>query len=288
MNGAPAVGPMQTGDTIQLIDRNTQTSTDIKPISSYATYKSLGTYQGVSAHSSAQFRALKKKTIPLIRALVNSPVTQHQAYLHHSLCFHSSIVYPLSVCHLSQNQLHKLQSSYLSISRNKLGLPRSHPDALLFGPRRYGGLGILNLQIEAALSGVETIVRNLRTTGTADNIITLFLHKWQQASGMSHPLLQYPSIHAPHLEGHYYTHIRSFLATHQLSLEIHGIDILTPPRENDECIMDVACDSDVFTDKEIRKIFYCKNYLEVKWLSDMCTADGEQLLAGPFEGICSF
>ena len=288
MNGAPAVGPLLTGGTIQLMDRNTNTSIDIKPISSYATYKSLGTYQGVSAHSSAQFRALKKKTIPLIRALVNSPVTQHQAYLHHSLCFHSSIVYPLSVCHLSQHQLHNLQSSYLSVSRNKLGLPRSHPDALLFGPRRYGGLGILNLQIEAALSGVETIVRNLRTTGTADNIITLFLHKWQQASGMSHPLLQYPSIHAPHLEGHFYTHIRSFLATHQLSIEIHGIDILTPPRENDECIMDVACDSDVFTDKEIRKIFYCKNYLEVKWLSDMCTADGEQLLAGPYEGIRSF
>ena len=77
MNGAPAVGPMQAGGTIQLTDRTTHTPIPIQPISSYATYKSLGTYQGVSANSYAQFRALKKKTIPLICALVNSPVTQH-------------------------------------------------------------------------------------------------------------------------------------------------------------------------------------------------------------------
>ena len=35
-------------------------------------------------------------------------------------------------------------------------------------------------------------------------------------------------------------------------------------------------------------IYYCKSYLEVTWLSDMCTADGEQILAGPYEGIRSY
>ena len=231
MNGAPAVGPMQPIENIRLTDRTTNESIAITPISSYATYKSLSTYQGISKHNTAQFLALKKKTIPLIRALVNSPVTQHQAYLHHSLCFHSSLVYPLSVCHLSIPQLHQLQAPYLSVSRHKLHLPKSHPEALLFGPRRYGGLGSLNLKIEAGLSGVETIIRNLRTNGNARTIITLFLHTWQHASGMSYPLLQYPSIHAPHLEGYYYSYIRSFLAQHQLNMEIHGINIIPPPHE---------------------------------------------------------
>ena len=168
---------MQPIENIQLTDRTTNESIAITPISSSATYKSLGTYQGIiSKHSAAQFQALKRKTIPLIRALVNSPVTQHQASLHHCLCFHSSIVYPLSVCHLSIPQLHQLQSPYLSVSRHKLHLPKSHPEALLFGPRRYGGLGILNLKIKAGLSGVETIICNLPTSGTARTIITIFLH----------------------------------------------------------------------------------------------------------------
>ena len=35
-------------------------------------------------------------------------------------------------------------------------------------------------------------------------------------------------------------------------------------------------------------ILYCKCYLEVMWLSDLCTADGEQLLVGHYEGIRSF
>ena len=106
---------------------------------------------------------------------------------------------------------------------------------------------------------------------------------------MSLPLLQYPSIPAPHLEGHYYVYLRQFLAQHRLRLEVHGLSPTLPPRENDECIMDVACDSAYFTDPEIRQIFYCnKTYLEVTWLSDMCTADGEQILAGPYEGIRSY
>ena len=157
----------------------------------------------------------------------------------------------LSVCHLSQSQLHQLQAPYLSILRHKLRQPRSHPKALLFGPRAYGGLGTLDIRIEAGLGGLDNIVQNLRSPGKARSIINIFLHKWQHASGMSLPLLQYPSIPAPHLEGHYYVYLRQFLAQHSLSLEVHGLSPILPPRENDKCIMDVACNSPFFTDPEI-------------------------------------
>ena len=287
-NGAPVIDTLNDSCKVTLTDRNTDRRIIINPISPYTTYKSLGTHQGISERSHAQFHTLHKKTLPLLRALVGAPVTPHQAFLHHSLCFVPSIGYPLSVCHLSQSQLHQLQAPYLSILRNKLRLPRSHPKALMFGPRSHGGLGTLDLRIEAGLGGIDNIVRNLRSPGKARSIINIFLHKWQHASGMSLPLLEYPSIHAPHLEGHYYVYIRQFLAIHQLSLEVYGLTPALPPRENDECIMDVACDSAYFTDQEIRQIYYCKSYLEVFWLSDMCTADGEQLLAGPYEGIRSY
>ena len=123
MNGAPAVDTRDDSCTVTLTDRNTRRRITIDPISPYTTYKSLGTHQGISERSSAQFRTLRKKTIPLLRALVGAPVTSHQAFLHHSLCFVPSIGYPLSVCHLSQSQLHQLQAPYLSILRHKLRIP---------------------------------------------------------------------------------------------------------------------------------------------------------------------
>ena len=84
-----------------------------------------------------------------------------QAFLHHSLCFVPSIGYLLSACHLSRSQLHQLQTPYLSVLRNKLHLPCSYPKAPTFGPRAYGGLGALDLRIEAGLDRIDYIVQNL-------------------------------------------------------------------------------------------------------------------------------
>jgi hypothetical protein len=102
---------------------------------------------------------------------------------------------------------------------------------------------------------------------------------------MSLPLLQYPEIRAPHLEGHYYMHIRRFLAKNNASLEIDCIATPIYKRQGDEYIMEVVCSPQTatemdriylkhYTDAEIRQLYYCKSYLKVKRISDLCTADG--------------
>ena len=61
----------------------------------------------------------------------------------------------------------------------------------------------------------------------------IFLTQWQNASGMSKPLLQYPNVQAAHLEGFLYKFFCTFLAKHELSLQIKGINDADPPKEND-------------------------------------------------------
>ena len=69
-----------------------------------------------------------------------------------------------------------------------------------------------------------------------------------------------------------------------MSLQIKGINTAQPPRENDACIMDLVCNDHSFSKAEIETVFYCKSYLEVKWVSDMCTVDGEQVHVGAVYG----
>jgi hypothetical protein len=115
---------------------------------------------------------------------------------------------------------------------------------------------------------------------------------------MSKSLLQYPKIRAPHLKGHYYVHIRRFLAQHNTSLEIDCIPKPTYERQGDEYIMDVVCspttamelDRNIprqYTDAEIRQLYYCKSYLKVKRISDLCTADGVFILPSIIKGELS-
>jgi hypothetical protein len=59
--------------------------------------------------------------------------------------------------------------------------------------------------------------------------------------------------------------------------------------------MDVICSPDratsldnktlrTFSDAEIRKLYYCKCYLQVKRISDLCTADGTFILPSVVKG----
>jgi hypothetical protein len=166
-----------------------------------------------------------------------------------------------------------------------MGLSKTHAHVLVFGPRAYGGIGCNDLRIEQGLDAVHNLIRQLRTPGYGKQLATIFLRTFQNASGLSKPLLQYPEMRAPHLEGHYYAHIGRFLAKHRASLEIDCIPKATYERQGDEYITDVVCspatatEMDInhlqyYTDAEKRQIYYCKSYLQVKRISDLCMADG--------------
>jgi hypothetical protein len=119
--------------------------------------------------------------------------------------------------------LHDLQKKYIPTLMNKIGIARTHAHALVFGPRSYGDIGCNNLRLEQGLDAIQNLIRQLRTPGYGKQLATIFLRTQQNASGMSKPLLQYPQIRAQQLEGHYYAHIRRFLAEHNTSLEIECI-----------------------------------------------------------------
>jgi hypothetical protein len=108
-----------------------------------------------------------------------------------------------------------------------------HAHTLVFGSRSYGGIGCNDLRIEQGLDAVQNLIGQLQAPGYGNQLAT--------ASGLSMPLLQYPEIRAPHLEGHYYVYIRRFLAQNKSSLEIECIPTPTYKRQGDEYTMDVIC-----------------------------------------------
>ena len=110
----------------------------------------------------------------------------------------------------------------------------------------------------------------MRTPGYGKDIATVFLRWNQHASGLSLPLLQYPSVRAPHLDGYYYSTLRRFLARSNGSLEVECVPTPTTERWGDEYIMDVVCSPLAttslqidrlahYTDMDIRKLYWCKS-----------------------------
>ena len=71
-----------------------------------------------------------------------------------------------------------------------------------------------------------------------------------------------------------------------MKLECACIDRPKLEREHDIFLMDAACarSKEELSDANIRIINYCRNYLEVKRLSDICTADGQFILPSFWDG----
>ncbi|OEU13908.1 hypothetical protein FRACYDRAFT_242262 [Fragilariopsis cylindrus CCMP1102] len=295
LNGAPVIAPADPTNIIIIKDRQNNKDVIIKPISPYTTYRFLGTEQGTSKNQKSQQGKLVKTSSTHNRKLACSAMSPRCAWVHYTAVFLSSVGYPLSMCHLSQHQLHDLQKKYIPTLLNKISIARTHAHALVFGPRAYGGVGCNDLRIEQGLDAVQNLIRQLRTPGYGKQLATIFLRTFQHASGLSKPLLEYPGIRAPHLEGHYYVHIRRFLAKHRASLEIECIPKSIDERIGDTYIMDVVCAPEAastldrtqlkhYTDAEINQLHYCKSYLQVKRISDLCTADGAFILPSIAKG----
>ena len=51
--------------------------------------------------------------------------------------------------------------------------------------------------------------------------------------------------------------------------------------------MDLATSDNAFEDKEIKFIYYCKSFLQVRWVSDLGNADGTSVLSNIKDGLRS-
>ena len=74
-----------------------------------------------------------------------------------------------------------------------------------------------------------------------------------------------------------------------MQLECECVDRPKLERENDIFLMDAVCarSKEELSDAKVRPINYYRNYLEVKRLSDICTADGQFILPSVWEGAKS-
>jgi hypothetical protein len=155
------IAPADPNLTITLQDRLHDKEVIIKHISPYKTHRSLGTEQGTSKNQKQQHVKLMKTSGTHNRKLACSAMSSKCAWVHYSAVFQSSVGYPLSMCHLSQHQLHDLQKKYIPTLMNKMGMARTHAHALVFGPRLYGGICCNDLRIEQGLDTVQNLVRQL-------------------------------------------------------------------------------------------------------------------------------
>ena len=281
--GAPVFEQGQFGHPITITDhQGTVTTIDHRTV--YSAYKTLGTQQCATSNQPTQFATLLKKASQLSRALALSACSAPAAWLFYTSVFSKSIGYPLAVSRLSEKNLHTLEGPMLSLTLNRMRYPRRLARALVHGPRSHGGLAFPSLKTIQGSSKIKLLIRHLRTPGQPRFLSLIVLDRLQHMSGIGIPILEYPSIHLPHLEGIWLPSARQYLSEIDGSLTISNLTIQPLQRHGDRYIMELALESQAFSDVEIRQINYCRLFFQALTLSDICNARGTSLALGIYKG----
>jgi hypothetical protein len=112
--------------------------------------------------------------------------------------------------------------------------------AVTFGPEKYRGIDLRDFKIEQGIESIQLVMRHLRFPSQPQKMFLITLDMLRHNLGLGTPLLEYPHIWVPHLEGLWILKIRKFLQRMERSLTIADITIQPLQRQHDCHIMDAV------------------------------------------------
>ena len=106
----------------------------------------------------------------------------------------------------------------------------------------------------------------------------------QYIVGIGVSILEDTSTRLPHLESEYLASLRDYLALTGGSLELKEDFVVPKQRDHDEFLMTVALESHHFKPAQLKRLNYCRQYLNVLLVSDITTAKGNFIEPMMFSG----
>jgi exonuclease III len=283
-NGTPYMESGTPGPRLVIQNAARTDTIEIKQVPVQESYKTLGYHKepaGTETHQIAVLTAKSDDYAKLIRA---SSVTHTEAWTFYHAIYLTSVGYPTTATHISDQDFLKIQGKATTAVLQKMGYSSTTAHAIVFGPQFFGGLSFRYLSVEQGIQQIQTIVKHWRSDSQITSLLNIALAWYQDQLGVGQKVLEHPSIDYPHDESKWFRQTRRFLHSIGGTIIIQDAPLMQLQRHHDEFLMDRICKSNHFTTPEIKIINYCRLYLRVTLISDLATASGTTLIPGVFTG----
>ncbi len=219
--------------------------------------------------------------------LYNAPLTPNDCTMVYTTQFLTAMCYPLEVTTLKSSDLLRIQKAFIHLLLPKLSLNCHTALALVHGPVSHGGLGLVTLKVEQALSHLNRFIGHLRRDDELATSFRISLNALQLIVGCGKFFLhlnpnQFSYVDLNNRLG-YLWHI-----CHQYSLTIHITDTWIPQdlMPAADFIMDIAhCDPYCATiPHRLYSINACRLFLQAHTTSNLLGPNRRTLRSGMFNG----
>jgi hypothetical protein len=192
---------------------------------------------------------LTSKAQRFARALIACPLGHFHSWLAYFTVFIPGITYLFPTTSLTEAECIKVEKIVKIPLLQKMGLPPTLPNEIVYGDQYFGGIGILCLFAEQGMIQVLLLMQHLRAKTELGEQITIGLRAYQLQSGLSQSVLvntrALPYVYVP-----WFATLRQYLWSISAHLELTHKWIPKAQRENDQFLMEMFLDSNAFTNTE--------------------------------------
>ncbi len=286
MSGAPVLQGGKFGDPVCIISAD-GTPSHIKQLPVGESYKTLGAHIEPMQHQKTHFNTLLAKAKLHSRLLASSSCQAPHTWIYYYSVYLRSIGYSLPVSHLSFTQLYKLQQPIVPVVLSKMGYCSNTSRILTFLCSFYGGIDFRDLRLEQGIVHIIFLIRLLRTPGHVCDLLTIVFSWFQFCAGVGYPVFLQSERQLPHLEGHWLVSIRNFLVHIDGALKLTKNSHPTVSTYRQLVPHGQGLQLRPLHDGKLKRLNYCRLYLNVLTLSDVTDAKGNRFAPGILDGIRS-
>ncbi len=270
--------------TIQLENGDRTESVRLRNDSVMQAHKTLGCWKSARRDQKKQETALRARSDNYARIIMSSAVSRRDNWTAYYAIYQTGTTFVLPTSYFAKKQLDRIEMKAVAATLTKGGYVSKFPRKVVFGPQRYGGLGMRMLWSEQLVLQVQLLIKHLRCPSECQQMLNINLAWAQLGTGMGFPILGHPNKHIPHLECAWLSSLRDGLNMVDGSIEMATTHVVPSQRASDSHLMDGICDSQLFSNTQIRKINACRLYLQVTLVSDISTTCGRTVLTSYYQG----
>ena len=168
----------------------------------------------------------------------------------------------------------------------RCGYNRNTKREIIYGPMAYGGANFRHLYMHQGVGQITLFMRHWRQPNTIPGKLLKCAVAWtQMTAGTSYSILQRVYEDLPHMESKWLVSMRTFMAQINASIDLDHKGVPPTQRQHDAHIMDAILESDKFTASQIRRLNYCRLFLQAVTISDITDATGMQLDLSKLTGV---
>jgi hypothetical protein len=229
-----------------------------------------------------QIEKMKNAAIKWADCMRSGHISRDDAWLSFYSTIWKTLLYPLPALNLNKETYNKIMTPILNYLLPAMGICRNFPRTLVYSSTKYMGLGLKHPHTIQEILWIKDILKHTHLLTTTGQLYRISLELLFLEVGMGHDLSVIPKVAIDLLATP--SLIRDscyFLKQHNLNLQ-HDIKIRLL-RPNDQILMAVFYELNP-SYEELTSLNHCRLYLQVYFLSEICTGDGHSISADVWDG----